>query len=91
MHAVRLHHTGQAVHQDPAGWLLAQLVRRFPALTQRDRDVVMALMDGLTTPALAERLGLTLASAQTYQKRVMHKLGVSSQRALLGLLVRGSD
>jgi DNA-binding CsgD family transcriptional regulator len=86
VHAVRLHHTGQAVHQDLAGLLLAKLVRRFPGLTQRDRDVVAALMDGLSTPALALRLGLTLASAQTYQKRVYRKLGAAGQRELMALL-----
>ena len=87
VHAVRLHHTGQAVHQDVSGLLLARLVRRFPALTQRDHDVVVALMDGLSTEALAERLGLTLASARTYQKRVYRKLGVAGQRELLALLL----
>ncbi|MCB4365139.1 helix-turn-helix transcriptional regulator [Hydrogenophaga taeniospiralis] len=87
VHAVRLHHTGQAVHQDVSGLLLARLVRRFPALTQRDHDVVAALMDGLSTEALAARLGLTLASARTYQKRVYRKLGVAGQRELLALLL----
>jgi DNA-binding CsgD family transcriptional regulator len=87
VHAVRLHHTGQAVHQDLSGLLLARLVRRFPALTQRDRDVVAALMEGLATDALSQRLGLTLASAQTYQKRVFRKLGVAGQRELLALLL----
>ena len=87
VHAVRLHHTGQAVHQDLGGLLLARLVRRSPALTQRDRDVVAGLMDGLSTEALAERLGLTLASAQTYQKRVFRKLGVAGRRELLALLL----
>ncbi|OGB14415.1 MAG: LuxR family transcriptional regulator [Burkholderiales bacterium RIFCSPLOWO2_12_67_14] len=87
VHAVRLHHTGQAVHQDVSGLLLARLVRRFPALTQRDHDVLAALMDGLSTEALAARLGLTLASARTYQKRVYRKLGVAGQRELLALLL----
>ncbi|MCY1378941.1 hypothetical protein D9M69_666140 [compost metagenome] len=87
VHAVRLHHTGQAVHQDVSGLLLARLVRRFPALTQRDHDVVAALMAGLSTEALAARLGLTLASARTYQKRVHRKLGVAGQRELLALLL----
>ncbi|MGS5086886.1 helix-turn-helix transcriptional regulator [Hydrogenophaga sp. A37] len=91
VHAVRLHHTGHAVHQDLSGLLLARLVRRFPALTQRDRDVVVALMDGLSTEALAQRLGLTLASAQTYQKRVLRKLGVAGQRELLACLLDGGD
>lgn len=87
VHAVRLHHTGQAVEQDLSELLLARLLRRFPQLTQRDRDVLLCLMEGLGTDALAARLGLTQASAQTYQKRVYRKLGVSGQREWLGMLL----
>lgn len=87
VHAVRLHHTGLAMHQDLGGLLLARLVRRHPQLTQRDRDVVLALADGLSTDALAQRLGLTVASARTYCKRVYRKLGVAGQRELLALLM----
>ncbi|MEX1165887.1 MAG: helix-turn-helix transcriptional regulator, partial [Hydrogenophaga sp.] len=86
VHAVRLHHTGQTLAQELPDVVWARLARRFPALTQRDEDVLRALMAGLGTEALAERLGLTLASARTYQKRVYRKLGVAGQRELLGLL-----
>lgn len=88
VHTVRLHHTGLAVNQALGDLLLARLVRRFPALTQRDRDVVVALMDGLSAEVMAQRLGLTTGSAQTYRKRVLRKLGVGSQKALLALLLQ---
>src|SRR3990167_2927618 len=89
VHAVRLHHTGQSLSQELPDLVLARLARRFPALTQRDHDVLRALIEGLGTEALAERLGLTLASAQTYQKRLYRKLGVAGQRELLALLLDG--
>lgn len=89
VHAVRLHHTGQALSQELPDLVLARLAQRFPALTQRDHDVLRAIMEGLGTEALAQRLGLTLASAQTYQKRVHRKLGVAGQRELLALLLGG--
>jgi DNA-binding CsgD family transcriptional regulator len=85
--AVRLHHTGLAVHQDLGGLLLARAVRRWPRLTRRDQDVLQALMDGLDTAALAERLGLTPTSAQTYCQRVYRKLGVAGQRELVAALL----
>lgn len=88
--AVRLHHTGLAVHQDLGGLLLARAVRRWPQLTQRDQDVLVALMDGLDTATLAERLGLTVASAQTYCQRVYRKLGVAGQRELLAALLQSA-
>ena len=85
--AVRLHSTGQAVHHDLAELMLARLLRRCPLLTKRDLDVVRGLLSGHTTEAIADRLGLTVASAQTYLKRVYRKLGISGQRELLGLLM----
>jgi DNA-binding CsgD family transcriptional regulator len=87
VHAVRLHHTGQALQHDVPALLLARLVQRAPQLTQRDHDVVRGLMEGCSTEALAQRLGLTPSSAQTYVKRVCRKLGVSGQRELLALLI----
>jgi DNA-binding CsgD family transcriptional regulator len=87
VHAVRLHHTGQALHQDLSELLLDRLAQRAPQLTERDRDVLRGLLQGLATEAMAQRLGLTLASAQTYVKRVCRKLGVSGQRELLALLI----
>lgn len=88
VHAVRLHYAGQLFDADLAEWLLARLHRRHPVLSKRDLDVLRALLDGMDNVALAQRLGLELSSAQTYVKRVHRKLGVGSQRELLGMLVR---
>lgn len=86
VHAVRLHHASQTLDGGLADMLLARLVQRF-ALTQRDQDVVRSLMQGHSAEVMAERLGLTVASARTYQKRVYRKLGVGGSRELLGLLM----
>ena len=85
--AVRLHHTGRQLEQDLGELVLARMNRRFPDLTPRDEDVLRALLQGLDTQALADHLGLTLSSAQTYIKRTYRKLGIASQRELLGLLM----
>lgn len=87
VHAVRLHHSGQSVNQELGDLLLARLKARCPQLTPRDCDVVRCLLDGLSTASMAERLGLTLASARTYLKRVYRKLGVAGQRDLMGFLM----
>lgn len=87
VHAVRLHHTGHALHQDLSGLMLARIQRRCPSLTPRELDVLRGLLRGLDTPALAAHLGVTLASAQTYVKRTHRKLGVAGQRDLLAWLL----
>lgn len=85
--AVRLHYTGQALTADLTGLMLERLALRGPALTARDEDVVRGLLQGLSCAALAERLGLTTASAQTYTKRLYRKLGVSGHKELVSWLL----
>jgi DNA-binding NarL/FixJ family response regulator len=89
VHAARLHYAGQLFDTDLAEWLLARLHRRHPGLTKRELDVLRGLLQGLENEALAQRLGLEFSSVQTYVKRVHRKLGVASQRELMGLLVQG--
>jgi DNA-binding CsgD family transcriptional regulator len=67
--------------------LLDRLALRGPALSPRELDVVRALLQGLSTEQLAERLGLTLASAQTYTKRIYRKLDVLGHKALVAWLL----
>ena len=85
--AVRLHHAGQQLSEDLVGLMLDRLALRAPQLTPRDEDVVRALLQGLSTNELAERLGLTAASAQTYTKRLYRKLGVSGHKELVRWLL----
>lgn len=85
--AVRLHYTGQVLSADLTALMLDRLALRCPALTPRDEDVVRGLLQGLSTAALADRLGLTGASAQTYTKRLYRKLGVSGHKDLVAWLL----
>lgn len=85
--AVRLHYTGQVLGADLMTLMLDRLTMRAPALTAREQDVARGLLQGLTTADLAERLGLTAASAQTYSKRLYRKLGVSGHKELVAWLL----
>lgn len=85
--AVRLHYTGQVLRVDLMALLLERLALRGPTLSPRDLDVVQGLLQGLSTEQLAQRMGLTLASAQTYTKRLYRKLGVAGHKALLAWLL----
>ena len=85
--AVRLHYTGQVLSADLTALMLDRLALRGPALTPRDEDVLRGLLQGLSTAELADRLGLTGASAQTYTKRLYRKLGVSGHKDLVAWLL----
>lgn len=84
---VRLHYTAQVLSVDLMALLLERLALRGPTLSQRELDVVQGLLQGLSTEQLAERMGLTLASAQTYTKRLYRKLGVAGHKALVAWLL----
>lgn len=91
MQAVRLHHAGQQLNEDLMGLMLDRLALRAPELTARDEDVVRGLLQGLSITELADRLGLTVASAQTYTKRLYRKLGVSGHKELVAWLLASSE
>lgn len=85
--AVRLHYTGQVLGADLMALMMDRLALRGTPLTPRDEDVVRGLLQGLSNIDLADRLGLTPASAQTYTKRLYRKLGVSGHKELVAWLL----
>jgi DNA-binding CsgD family transcriptional regulator len=58
-------------------------LRRVYALSRRERDVVAALVQGLDTRAVAERLFISRHTVQDHLKSVFQKVGVHSRRQLL--------
>jgi DNA-binding CsgD family transcriptional regulator len=59
------------------------LLCRVYALTQRERDVVAAIIVGLDTRGITERLFISRHTVQDHLKSVFEKLGVHSRRELL--------
>ena len=57
-----------------------------PALAPREREVALALAEGLTRAHVAERMRLSVHTVSTVARRVYRKLGVSSQAALAARL-----
>jgi DNA-binding NarL/FixJ family response regulator len=59
-------------------------------LTARERDVLQLLAEGLSNPAIAERMGITLRSAEKYVSSIFAKLGLpdtgSEHRRVLAVL-----
>ncbi len=53
--------------------------RRPPELTPREREVLVAMAEGLAAKAIAARLGVALKTVENHKIRVFDKLGVRSQ------------
>lgn len=57
-----------------------------PSLAPRERQVALALADGLTRAKVADRLGLSIHTVSTLARRLYRKLEVSSQAELTARL-----
>ena len=52
-------------------------------LSRREQEIVCMVARGLTSSAIAERLGLSKRSVETYRYRIMKKLGIDNVAALV--------
>jgi DNA-binding CsgD family transcriptional regulator len=55
-------------------------------LSPREEDVVRLLLEGLNTPAMADRLNISLHTVRDHLKRLYRKTGVRSRSELLSLV-----
>ena len=55
----------------------------YETLTPREREVLHLVAQGETTPAIAERLGLSPRTVETHRTNLMRKLGLRTQTDLL--------
>jgi DNA-binding CsgD family transcriptional regulator len=74
--------TAVTLRSATAGETFRRLCRIY-ALSRREREVVAALMQGLDTRALAERLFISRHTVQDHLKSVFERTGVRSRRELL--------
>ena len=69
----------------------------YERLTTREREVLHLAAEGLSNPAIGERLGISPRTAQTHRAHVMEKLGLRTRRDLIvyvvgrGLLPEGTS
>jgi DNA-binding CsgD family transcriptional regulator len=86
-----------AIRNRPAGvptaflHAVTPLLRLTPALaglTRRERDVALLVADGMTSPAIGERLGLSARTVDNCLGRVYQKFGVTRRRDVVPLVRR---
>ena len=65
-----------------------RFVRRYPRLTERERQVCARAVVGMTADGTARELGIGLASVLTYRKRAYRRLGVTSTAELAQRVMR---
>ena len=64
-----------------------QLRTRVESLTNREREVLLLVADGLTNREIGERLGISPRTVETHRERVMGKLRIRSVAGLTRFVV----
>jgi len=62
---------------------VAAATREEDALSEREAEVIKQVARGHTNQEIADRLGLSVKTVETYRARAMEKLGLASRAALV--------
>jgi len=65
---------------------LSQVSRQFN-LTQREREALEYLLQGLTSKAIANRMNISPNTVKAFLRMIMIKTGVSSRAAMVGKII----
>jgi FixJ family two-component response regulator len=61
---------------------------RYLRLTAREREVLLQVAEGLTSPAIAERFGISIRTVEHYRAALMEKMRVRTLAELVRLVVQ---
>jgi two-component system, NarL family, response regulator LiaR len=93
--AIRAAHAGQATLAPEATEILIQATRHKASLpdyglTDRQKEVLTLLVQGLSNAEIAERLVISLSTVKFHMRGILNKLGVSSRTEAVALALQQS-
>lgn len=69
----------------------ARPARPLETLSGRERDVLACLVEGLSTPEAAQRLGITYNTARAHVQAILQKLGANSALQAVAIAMQAGD
>jgi two-component system response regulator NreC len=60
----------------------------YETLTTREREVLHLAAEGLSNPAIGERLNISARTAETHRAHIMQKLGLRNRTELIAYALR---
>jgi len=92
--AVRAAHVGRSTLAQEAIQALIQATRQEPIpggdLTDREREVLGLLVQGLTNPEISERLVISIGTTRSHVSKILSKLEVSNRAEAIAVALRHS-
>lgn len=90
--AIRAAHRGEPTLAPEAAWALFKAARRGHGLgddlTEREREVLALLVDGLTNREIADRLYISDSTVKTHVSNILSKLGVATRTEAVSLALQ---
>ncbi len=90
--AIRAAHHGKAVLAPEATQALIHATRKAPepvySLTDREREILALLVDGLTNPEIAQRLAVKNSTVKFHLGNLYSKLGISTRTEAVALALK---
>jgi len=90
--AIRAAHAGRATLSPEAAQALVQAATQPPTpghdLTERERDVLILMVEGLNNTQIADRLVVSPSTIKSHVSHILAKLGVASRTEAAALAVR---
>jgi NarL family two-component system response regulator LiaR len=90
--AIRAAHAGRATLSPEAAQALVQITNQSPApgldLTEREREVLNLMIEGLNNTQIAGRLSVSPSTIKSHVSNILSKLGVASRTEAVTLALR---